>query len=391
MPSNKDGEQSSSFPSTLVLIGASIVIAGAVVYVYGTTPSKAARDSVKKILSKFSPAQKGTRENVNDIECTEESVPVDTGSDDDEGKTEGLQIAKGSSDFLQMSEKILDISDADIVDMLDRCCTEMDTAFDACSSQECNTFLHYGTSTGTIMILQAVYQQCGFAEWPDVLAVIHKRMDSAATVKIAWGNLQKRLDMAGFPPVPFFSGHLSEEDMIGLMKKLVEAAGHVQSTLTKLRRSKMVSKVTSSASKFLSSPTRENYDICFQCLGEDEMRFIDERIVCWESNLAIFDDDASSVHEEWLANYNTLQMLHTMKPLNAVQQWMLHNYGIGSTLLEEEILHWSTHPVIARLRHLLNETMAGLSAPDPDTDENVIHDEEMGKNHVNVDLHGSKV
>ena len=64
---------------------------------------------------------------------------------------------------------------------------------------------------------------------------------------------------------------------------------------------------------------------------------------------------------------------------------------IGSTLLEEEILHWSTHPVIARLRHLLNETMAGLSAPDPDTDENVIHDEEMGKNHVNVDLHGSKV
>ena len=386
MSSSKGDEQSSNFPSTLVLVGASIVIAGAVVYVYGTASSRAARDSVNKILSKFSPVPKDTRESAND---TEESVPVDTGSDDDEGKTEGLQGAKESTDFLQMSEKMLDISDEDIVDMLNSCCNEMDTAFDACSSQECNTFLHYGTSTGTIMILQAVYQQCGFAEWPDVLAVVHKRMDSAVTIKIAWGNLQKRLDMAGFPPVPFFSGHLSEENMIGLMDKLVDAAGHVQSTLTELRRSKMVSKMTSSASKFFSSPTGENYDICFQCLGEDEMRFIDERIIRWESNLAIFDDDASSVHEEWLANYNTLQMLHTMKPLNAVQQWMLHNYGIGSTLLEEEILHWSAHPDIARLRYLLNETMARLSAPDPDSDENVIHED--GKDRDNVDLHGSKV
>ena len=83
--------------------------------------------------------------------------------------------------------KLPEVDDAELISMLHDMAIELENAKpQEHEDLESNVFVFYGSFMGAIMVMQGVYQEFGFAEYPDVLTVVKERMRENKNVSNAW-------------------------------------------------------------------------------------------------------------------------------------------------------------------------------------------------------------
>ena len=83
--------------------------------------------------------------------------------------------------------KLPEVDDDELISMLHDMAVELENARPEEQDEvESNVFFFYGSFMGSIMVMQGVYQEFGFAEYPDVLTVIKERMRENENVSNAW-------------------------------------------------------------------------------------------------------------------------------------------------------------------------------------------------------------
>ena len=241
------------------------------------------------------------------------------------------------------------------------------------------------------MVMQGVYQEFGFAEYPDVLTVVKERMRENGNVSNAWYvffdccinacpiklknsnrcysytrlNLKATLDELDFNHIPFFKGSLTRDEIISVLYDLLRAGKSVILKINEISSSEEITRTIEVAEKFLlEKPSRENY-LKFQSAVEDPNDFaiIDASISNWKNMgmLAIIDNP-NGVFEEFQSQYNLKRMVEAMKPLTEVQNYLMRHYGMGGTNLSQVVAAWQGDPEVKMLKQQLNLVMRELNS-----------------------------
>ena len=121
--------------------------------------------------------------------------------------------------------KLPDIQNDELITMLYEMIDELENAKVKADddSTEDNIFFFYGSFMGSIMTMQTVYQEFGFAEYPDVLTVIKNKKDIDDEINKAWLKLKGKLDEVNFNHIPFFKGNLTRDEVVFVLDELLRA------------------------------------------------------------------------------------------------------------------------------------------------------------------------
>ena len=393
------GEKDSNSTSiaNIVVGGAALCIAAGALYLLYVggdwkTPSKAARDSVDRILSRISQhispvKRKGTvrrspkepKRDTSENEVTEEefvrlpspipAVPSsgEDGPSSDFGSTEEDDLSFEGVPW-GSNAKNPTVTDEELVVILEDMTKEMEKALDASVNGGDDVFYFYGTFMGSIMVLQTVYQEYGFAEYPDLLAVLAKRIPENPEIARKWEILEHKLDLAGFEHLPFFTEHLNKEELVAVLDNLLAAAREVYVKIQDIKTDETISGATLQAEKFFDNPTRRNFSSFLKVSSEEEIASVVRDILRWNNDndtsdsmdaIAVFDD-VQATKAEWEQQYNLRHLIDTMEPLSDAQHEMMRTHGIGASLLNQEIALWEKDEDIASLKVELNKAMARL-------------------------------
>ena len=314
----------------------------------------------------------------------------------DEVATEGVideprATATDNAAFLT-PYKLPEVDDDELISMLHDMAVELENARPERQDEvESNVFFFYGSFMGSIMVMQGVYQEFGFAEYPDVLTVVKERMRENGNVSNAWYvffdccinacpiklknsnrcysytrlNLKATLDELDFNHIPFFKGSLTRDEIISVLYDLLRAGKSVILKINEISSSEEITRTIEVAEKFLlEKPSRENY-LKFQSAVEDPNDFaiIDASISNWKNMgmLAIIDNP-NGVFEEFQSQYNLKRMVEAMKPLTEVQNYLMRHYGMGGTNLSQVVAAWQGDPEVKMLKQQLNLVMRELNS-----------------------------
>ena len=145
------------------------------------TPSNLAQTPVATERTTISPI-KNVREYDPSVVYTPKSNEIATEGVIDEPKA----AANDNAAFLT-PYKLPEVDDDELISMLHDMAVELENARPEEQDEvESNVFFFYGSFMGSIMVMQGVYQEFGFAEYPDVLTVIKDRMRENENVSNAW-------------------------------------------------------------------------------------------------------------------------------------------------------------------------------------------------------------
>ena len=395
------GEESSSATSVVGIVvgGAALCVAAGALYLLYVgadwkTPSKAAKDSVDKILSqiaeRLSPVKRqGTarqspkrRKGDSDDNVSEEGVPLrlpspipavlSSGEDarsSDFGSTEEDEVSWGGASWGSPTKPPI-VTDEELIVILEDMTHEMEKALDAAMNGGDDVFYFYGTFMGCIMVLQTVYQEYGFAELPDLLAALGRRIPEVPEIAQKWEQLEHKLDLAGFEHMPFFTGHLTKAELVAVLENLLAAAREVFVKIQDIKTDETISGATMLADKFFEHPSRRNFVSFLKVASEEESAFVVSDILRWENDneqgdsmnaVAVFED-VEATKGEWEQHYNLRHLIDTMEPLSDAQHEMMRAHGMGASLLNQEIAFWEKDDDIALLKVELNKAMARLKS-----------------------------
>ena len=262
--------------------------------------------------------------------------------------------------------KLPDIQNDELITMLYEMIDELENAKVKADdeSTEDNIFFFYGSFMGSIMTMQTVYQEFGFAEYPDVLTVIKNKKDIDDEINKAWLKLKGKLDEVNFNHIPFFKGNLTRDEVVFVLDELLRAGKTVLLKIEEISNSEDISRTIELAETFLlKNPSRQNY-LKFQSAVDDpiDFEFINDAILEWKDmdTIAIIEDN-DIVFEEFQNQYNLKFMVEVMKPLTEVQNHLMRNYGMGGTNLSQEVAKWQKDPEIKILKQELNGVMNKLN------------------------------
>jgi hypothetical protein len=261
--------------------------------------------------------------------------------------------------------KLPEIDDDEVVSMLQAMVEELEKAkVIALQTPEDSVFYFYGEFMGSIMVMQNVYQEFGFAEYPDVLTVIKSRKDRNHEINEAWLKLESKLNEVKFNHIPFFKGNLSRDEVIFVLDELLRAGKTVLLKINEISNSEDITRTIELAELFLlKNPSKQNY-LKFQSAVEDplDFAFIDDAIIEWKNrNTIAVIVDSDVVFEEFQNQYNLKFMVEVMKPLTEVQNHLMKHYGMGGTNLSQEVSKWQNDPEIKILKKQLNIVMRKLN------------------------------
>ena len=113
--------------------------------------------------------------------------------------------------------------------------------------------------------MQKVFQRddWGYAEWPDVVAVLSKHSGTQKYDE-KWSALQSELTQRGFPSIPIFEGYMSRGELLQIMHEMLAASRKVATSVAKLKRTG--DEVIDTHHNFVEQQSRESFyawrDLC---------------------------------------------------------------------------------------------------------------------------------
>jgi hypothetical protein len=226
----------------------------------------------------------------------------------------------------------------------------------------------YGSFVACLISMQKVFQRpdWGYAEWPDVVAVLNEHAGDAA-YDTEWAALQAELSGRGFPSIPIFDGVMSRDELVRVMGQMIAASEKVASAVSKLK--KTGDAVIDAHHTFVEEQSREAYYAWRDLCPEPEFKAI-QAVAQFENGAAA--DPASTggdrvvvpaaTLKEWKAGYLVRAMLHMMAPLTKLQEANMRKYGIGATHFHYLVSKYADDSEVSVLKGQLEQLM-GLIHP----------------------------
>jgi hypothetical protein len=223
----------------------------------------------------------------------------------------------------------------------------------------------YGNFVSCLISLQKVFQRFdwGYAEWPDVIAVLNVH---AGTKEFddAWNQLQAKLHSLGFPSIPIFKDDLSREELLKIMREMLEASKMVADSVKSLKTTG--DPIIDAHHNFNEKKTRESYEQ-WRRLVNNEEEFHEV------ANAATFPNE-NEVHvpkqvlKEWKDAYLVRVMLNMMTPLTKLQEDNMRKYGIGATHFQNQVWNYGGDSEVADVKHQLEYMMTQIHPTASDTE-----------------------
>jgi hypothetical protein len=226
----------------------------------------------------------------------------------------------------------------------------------------------YGSFVACLISMQKVFQRpdWGYAEWPDVVAVLNEHAgDSAYDEK--WAALQAELSERGFPSIPIFDGDMSRDELLRVMGEMISASETVASAVSKLK--KTGDAVIDAHHTFVEEQSREAYYAWRDLCNESDFKVV-QSVAQFENGAAADPGSTggdrvvvpAATLKEWKAGYLVRAMLNMMAPLTKLQEANMRKYGIGATHFHNLVSKYADDAEVSVLKAQLEQLM-GLIHP----------------------------
>ena len=222
----------------------------------------------------------------------------------------------------------------------------------------------YGSFVSCLISMQKVFQRFdwGYAEWPDVVAVLDVHTGDPEYDQV-WHQLQLKLTSLHFPNIPIFKDDLSREELLKVMGEMLAASKQVAGSVRDLKTTG--DPIIDAHHNFNEQKNRESYEQWRRLCSKEEFAEI--------SNAAIFPNDTEvrvpkHVLKAWKDNYLVRVMLNMMTPLTKLQEDNMRKYGIGATHFQQQVWKYGGDPEVAEVKHQLEYMMTQIHPTASDTE-----------------------
>ena len=230
----------------------------------------------------------------------------------------------------------------------------------------------YGSFVSCLISMQKVFQRYdwGYAEWPDVVAVLDAHAGNPQ-YDAQWAVLQSELTRLGFPRIPIFKGDLTREALLAIMRDMLVASKQVADSVAALKRTG--DSVIDAHHAFVEENTVENYIAWRDQCSPEEFRAVEE---CASEPFTVAGGSGAPMVEvprdklkEWKDGYLVRAMLNMMAPLTTLQEKNMKEYGIGATHFQQQVWRWGDDPEVARVKGELEHMMTLIHPTASETEE----------------------
>jgi len=227
----------------------------------------------------------------------------------------------------------------------------------------------YGSFVSCLISMQKVFQRFdwGYAEWPDVIAVLDAHSATSPVYVEKWNELQKKLNTLGFPTIPIFKNDLTKDELLKVMYETLRASTEVAESVRRLKSTG--DPVIDAHHEFNEKKTRETYEQWRRLCTVQEFFDIEEAAEFPDNNMVVVPKNKL---KEWKDGYLVRIMLSMMTPLTKLQEDNMRKYGIGATQFQLQVWKHGGNPEVADVKHQLEFMMTQIhpTASDTETTDN---------------------
>ena len=222
----------------------------------------------------------------------------------------------------------------------------------------------YGSFVSCLISMQKVFQRFdwGYAEWPDVVAVLDAH-SGTEEYDAVWSQLQLKLSSLNFPNIPIFKNDLSKVELLKIMEEMLGASKQVADSVRNLKTTG--DPIIDAHHNFNEKKTRESYEQWRKLCDVEEFATI--------ATAATFPNErevkvAKSILKEWKDAYLVRVMLNMMTPLTQLQEDNMRTYGIGATHFQHQVWKYGNDSEVANVKRQLEFMMTQIHPAASDTE-----------------------
>lgn len=228
----------------------------------------------------------------------------------------------------------------------------------------------YGSFVACLISMQKVFQRpdWGYAEWPDVVAVLNKHSGTQVYDE-KWSTLQSELTQRGFPSIPIFDGNMSQVELLQIMQEMLTASQKVATSVAKLKRTG--DEVIDAHHTFLEQQSMESFYAWRDLCSQGEFEAVENAASFEKGNGTQRVIVPATILKQWKDGYLVRAMLNMMSPLTKLQEANMCKYGIGATHFQNLVSKFSDDPEVSVIKAQLENIMALIHPPaaDPESEE----------------------
>lgn len=226
-------------------------------------------------------------------------------------------------------------------------------------------FEMYGSFVASIMIMQSVYQDYGFAEYPDLIISLDRcekkctrKADTSAEsaqvscLREARGKLSEVLKTVGFTEPMISHTILPKSELLIIMGEMLKSSQKVRADMQVAIKNQDA--FLTAAWKYMDDTNPQNLEALRGYCSEEQLKNLDH-IASQKGTSGLVD-----TVDDMIGNHQMHILMEIMKPLTDTQHRMMQKYGIGSSGFYKSREHYKGDKEVDGMNEQLQQVVDDL-------------------------------